>query len=202
MPVTIKRYPNRKLYDTSARQYITLVDIAGLIRRGHEVVIIDHASGEDLTALTLTQVISELEKRPGGFLPHPVLSGLIKSGEARLENLRQELAAHNPLSGYAAAPDQVDEEIERRVGLLVARQELGEAEAARLIEKLTTAGRLAAKTGPLRESRLVKSLVERGVPSRRDLLYLLEQLDDLSKKVDQISGQKSPDGRSEENSRS
>ncbi|MGD8735253.1 MAG: polyhydroxyalkanoate synthesis regulator DNA-binding domain-containing protein, partial [Anaerolineae bacterium] len=52
----IKRYPNRKLYDTEAKQYITLEGIAALIRQGNEVQVIDHATGEDLTALTLTQI--------------------------------------------------------------------------------------------------------------------------------------------------
>ena len=64
MPL-IKRYPNRKLYDTEAKAYITLEQIAYLIREGQEDHVVDHASREDLTALTLTQVILEQErKRP------------------------------------------------------------------------------------------------------------------------------------------
>ena len=53
MPL-IKRYPNRKLYDTEAKQYVTLEQIAELIRSGKDVQVIDHESGEDLTALTLS----------------------------------------------------------------------------------------------------------------------------------------------------
>jgi len=68
MPV-IKRYPNRKLYDTQAKQYITLDRIAELIREGTDIQVIDHASGEDITALTLSQVIFEQEKRQSGFYP-------------------------------------------------------------------------------------------------------------------------------------
>jgi hypothetical protein len=47
----IKRYPNRKLYDTEAGRYITLEDVAALICRGHEVQVVDHVTGEDLTVL-------------------------------------------------------------------------------------------------------------------------------------------------------
>ena len=65
----IKRYPNRKLYDTEAKQYITLSGIAELIRQGGDIQVSDYATGEDLTALTLSQIIFEQEKKQSGFLP-------------------------------------------------------------------------------------------------------------------------------------
>ena len=68
MPV-IKRYPNRKLYDTTAKQYVSLEGIADLVRQGAEVQVVDHATGEDLTTLTLTQIIVEQERLQSGFLP-------------------------------------------------------------------------------------------------------------------------------------
>ena len=79
MPV-IKRYPNRKLYDTEAKGYITLEQIGELIRDGQDIQVVDHATGEDLTALTLTQVILEQERKRSGSLPQTVLTGLIQAG--------------------------------------------------------------------------------------------------------------------------
>lgn len=76
----IKRYPNRKLYNTAAKQYITLLQVAELIYHGHEIRVVDHASGEDLTAVTLAQVVLELEKRSGGFLSPPALIALLQAG--------------------------------------------------------------------------------------------------------------------------
>ena len=76
----IKRYPNRKLYDTEDKMYVTLNGIAELIRDGHDVQVVDHTSGEDLTAVTLTQIIFEQEKRQSGFLPRSVLTGLVQAG--------------------------------------------------------------------------------------------------------------------------
>ena len=76
----IKRYPNRKLYDTEARRYITLEEVAALIRRGEEVQVVDHATGEDLTAQTLAQVILEQAKRRESSLSLSVLAGLIRAG--------------------------------------------------------------------------------------------------------------------------
>ena len=61
MPV-VKRYPNRKLYDTQAKRYVTLNSIAELIRLGEDIQVIDYTTGEDITALTLTQIIFEQEK--------------------------------------------------------------------------------------------------------------------------------------------
>ena len=51
---TIKRYPNRKLYDTEAKRYVTLDSIALMIQHGRDVQVIDHETGEDLTNLTLS----------------------------------------------------------------------------------------------------------------------------------------------------
>jgi polyhydroxyalkanoate synthesis repressor PhaR len=88
--VAIKRYPNRKLYNTETKQYITLQGIADLIREGEEVQVTDHASGDDLTALTLTQIILEQEKRQDGLLSNSFLTGLIRTGGERLSFFRQE----------------------------------------------------------------------------------------------------------------
>jgi polyhydroxyalkanoate synthesis repressor PhaR len=56
MPL-IKRYANRKLYDTQAGQYVTLEELAEFIRRGEDITVRDHATGRDLTSLTLMQVL-------------------------------------------------------------------------------------------------------------------------------------------------
>jgi polyhydroxyalkanoate synthesis repressor PhaR len=65
---TIKRYSNRKLYDTQDSHYVTLQQIAGLIRNGDEIKVIDKNSQQDLTAATMAQIIFEEEKR-GPRLP-------------------------------------------------------------------------------------------------------------------------------------
>jgi polyhydroxyalkanoate synthesis repressor PhaR len=180
MPV-IKRYPNRKLYDTEAKQYITLEGIAGLIRQGQEVSVIDHASGEDLTAVTLTQVIFEQEKKRSGFLPKSVLAGLIQAGGETLSTLRDTLAS--PLN----LARQVDEEIERRLQALISRGELAAEEGLRLHTKL-----MAQRTQPSegvwpREQDLQRALARRGMPTREELQQVSEQLDALAAKLETLS---------------
>jgi polyhydroxyalkanoate synthesis repressor PhaR len=76
---TIKRYSNRKLYDTHDSHYVTLQQIAGLIRNGDEIRVIDKTTQQDLTAATMAQIIFEEEKR-GPRLPADGLRRIIRSG--------------------------------------------------------------------------------------------------------------------------
>ena len=62
MAYVIKRYSNRKLYDTQESRYVTLEEIEEMIRAGREISVVDAASGEDLTSVTLTQIILENER--------------------------------------------------------------------------------------------------------------------------------------------
>jgi polyhydroxyalkanoate synthesis repressor PhaR len=85
-PVVIKKYGNRRMYDTSASRYVNLDALAGMIREGKEVKVVDAKTGEDLTRLTLTQIISEdVKDKPTG-LPLELLRQLIvASDQARQE---------------------------------------------------------------------------------------------------------------------
>ena len=76
---TIKRYANRKLYDTDRSCYVTLEDIADMIRAGEEIRVVDNKSGEDLTSVTLAQIIFEAEKKQN-FMSLQLLRGLIQQG--------------------------------------------------------------------------------------------------------------------------
>ncbi len=87
-PVLIKKYGNRRLYDSSSSQYVNLDDIAGFLREGKDVQVIDAKTGQDLTRVTLTQIITEDAKnRPTG-LPLELLRQLVlASDEVRQEFL-------------------------------------------------------------------------------------------------------------------
>lgn len=76
----IKRYQNRKLYDTQNSTYVTLDDIGTMIRRGEDVRVIDNKTKEDLTSVTLTQIIFEEEKKNKSLLPLGTLKKIIRDG--------------------------------------------------------------------------------------------------------------------------
>lgn len=85
----VKRYANRKLYDTERSCYVTLEDISMMIKAGDEVKVIDNKSGEDLTSVTLAQIIFETEKK-NNFMPLSLLRNLIQSsGDAIGEMARE-----------------------------------------------------------------------------------------------------------------
>jgi polyhydroxyalkanoate synthesis repressor PhaR len=75
--VVIKKYPNRRLYDTSSSHYINLEDIAAMVRNGKELQVLDADTGEDLTRVTLTQIIVEDAKGQPTGLPLELLRQLI-----------------------------------------------------------------------------------------------------------------------------
>ena len=78
-PLLIKRYASRRLYNTETSDYVTLEDIAGFIRDGREVQIVDLKSGDDLTRQYLLQIIAEHESRGESVLPVEVLNDLVRS---------------------------------------------------------------------------------------------------------------------------
>jgi polyhydroxyalkanoate synthesis repressor PhaR len=177
MPV-IKRYPNRKLYDTEAKRYITLNEIASLIKAGEEVVVTDHATDEDLTAVVLTQIIFEQEKQQKGFLPKSVLTNLVRAGGDTLGTLRRGLTL--PLDLWR----HVDEEIDRRVQFLISKGDLAKEEGLRLREKLLAPGLAFVNPTSGDQPDLEKLLTDHGVPTRDELERLHTQIEALSEKLD------------------
>ena len=77
----IKRYESRKLYDTEESRYVSLDEIAGWVRGGQEVRVMDNATGADVTSQTLTQIILDEGRRGTSFLPSELLHDLVRMGE-------------------------------------------------------------------------------------------------------------------------
>jgi polyhydroxyalkanoate synthesis repressor PhaR len=185
MPV-IKRYPNRKLYDTEAKKYVTLDGIADLIRKGEEVKVVDHTTEEDLTAVTLTQIIFEQEKKSSGFLPTAVLTGLVQAGGETMNALRRSLTSPLDLLNH------VDQEIDKRLQSLLDRGELAREDVSRLRDKLLSDPvRIAAdkvtSTAAETANEIEKIVRARGVPTREEVQILIAQLDDLAGKIDSLA---------------
>jgi len=85
----IKKYANRKLYDTRTSSYVTLEGIAGLVRDGHEIKDVDRETGQDLTQVTLSQIVLSEEKR--GPARHIDGGAIQERGQALLDYVRKTL---------------------------------------------------------------------------------------------------------------
>jgi polyhydroxyalkanoate synthesis repressor PhaR len=79
--VTIKKYANRRLYDTEKSIYVTLAEVAQMIRKGRRVLVVDAKTNEDVTAFTLTQIILEEAKNSNTLLPPELLHIIIQYGD-------------------------------------------------------------------------------------------------------------------------
>ena len=87
----IKRYGNRKLYDTEQSSYVVLNDIAKMIRNNEEVCVIDNETKDDITNSTLTQIIFGAEKKSTFSAPLDILKSIIMKGDGSLSNFLAEI---------------------------------------------------------------------------------------------------------------
>ncbi|HOJ13459.1 MAG TPA: polyhydroxyalkanoate synthesis regulator DNA-binding domain-containing protein [Deltaproteobacteria bacterium] len=110
--VTLKKYASRRLYNPKNSSYVTLAQVADMIRSGVDVVVQDAKTGEDVTAFILTQVILEEARNKKALLPPPLLHLIIRSdGSALKEFFDKHLT--NAISSYLALKDAFDEQFNK-----------------------------------------------------------------------------------------
>jgi polyhydroxyalkanoate synthesis repressor PhaR len=137
--VIVKKYANRRLYDTSSSTYVNLDDLAKMVRNGTDVQVVDASSGEDLTRVTLTQIIVEDAKGAPSGLPLELLKQLIVASdhvgkEFIMWYLKSAFDAYQKMqgalqSGFAGVTSPVD--TLRNFLRGPEKQEVGEAEELR-----------------------------------------------------------------------
>jgi polyhydroxyalkanoate synthesis repressor PhaR len=110
-PILIKKYGNRRLYDSSHSQYVNLDEIAGFIRAGKDVQVVDAKTGKDLTRVTLTQVITEDAKGKPTGLPLELLRQLIVASD----EVRQEFVMWYLKSAFDTY-EKVQDAVQNRLG--------------------------------------------------------------------------------------
>jgi len=108
----IKRYQNRKLYDTQQSCYVTLEDIAKMIRANEEVMVVDNKTKKDITSSTLTQIIFEAEKKARNYISIDTLREIIQTGtgsiSSYLEKVLNRPVTAAPRAEGAAAVEPAD----------------------------------------------------------------------------------------------
>jgi polyhydroxyalkanoate synthesis repressor PhaR len=107
--VIIKRYGNRRLYNTETKSYVTYQDLLGIIRAGHDIQVIDSTTKADVTKSVLIQVILEEEKNQKNLLPLPFLFQLLRSQESAAQDFFM-----NYLSSSFEAYLKTKEEFDKR----------------------------------------------------------------------------------------
>ena len=183
-PKVIKRYTNRKLYDTVESRYVTLDEIADMVKQGVDVKIIDNRTKDDLTSVTLAQIVFEEQKKKSP-MPLSVLRDMIRGPQEQLSDFLKTEVGPRVAS--------IRNEAEARLGGFLRREEAGDkASAEGSPPPLSPAEFLKTSTRALDEwqKRLderVKVVVENVVGNLpalgRDLGSLVARIESLEKKI-------------------
>jgi polyhydroxyalkanoate synthesis repressor PhaR len=180
MPLQIKRYNNRKLYNTQARQYISLEQLALLVRQGVEIQVCDHATGDDQTAVTLSQILLEQEKKQSGFLPLPLLTALIQFGGNALETFRWLVLKSTDAEHF------VNEEIARRIEALADQDLITPQERDRLQKIMLEVTSPPTNSQSLLERWLNRILDQQGYATKEEYHRLVADLEALDREVERL----------------
>jgi polyhydroxyalkanoate synthesis repressor PhaR len=114
-PVVVKKYANRRLYNTESSSYVTLEDLAGMVRQGRDFVVYDAKSGDDITRSVLTQIIVEEEAKGRSMLPESFLRQLIGFyGDSLQAVVPKYLEA--AMAGFARQQEQMRRSMEQAMG--------------------------------------------------------------------------------------
>ncbi|RKY73562.1 MAG: hypothetical protein DRQ24_02145 [Candidatus Latescibacterota bacterium] len=183
----IKKYSNRKMYDTKASKPITLAGIAALIVRGDDVQVVDNQTGDDLTMVTLAQIILEQEKSKKELLSLPVLlREMIKRGRESLSEIIEKLLLSSTESALLT-----EEKAREVVQDLVEKKRLGKPEGQRLLERIFSKvrERQRALQGQI-ETGIREILGKMDIVSQAELQELRRSLQELRCRVDALANLK------------
>ena len=182
----VKRYGNRKLYDTSESRYVTLDEIGRWVKAGEEVKILENDTGEDLTAVTFAQIILEEERRKNGLLPLPILRKIIQQGEATLQDIATRVDRGIEAIG------SIGERAGKRVQELVGR---GAPQGKALLEDLLASPQRPIEALQKRIDERVKKSMERltAIPTvQKELTRIEKSIARLEERIGRLRGQNKP----------
>ena len=111
-PTVIKKYANRRLYDTGRSSYVTLDDLCEMVKEGHDFVVYDAKSGEDLTRSVLTQIIVDQEAKGENLLPIPFLRQLIGLYGDNLQSIVPNYLEQT-ITNFTAHQEQIREQLNK-----------------------------------------------------------------------------------------
>jgi len=179
----IKKYPNRKFYDTVDKRYVSLSGIASAVRDGEEIQVVDNKTGGDITTLVLSQILRAQESQDSS-LPQGLLTALVRRGGLSLDQLRGSFHAS------FSALQELEDEIRGRTDTLASRGEITLTQAQEWREELaadTRARQEAAEERIIQE--IQDSLVRLDLPTQTEFQRLHRQLKQVETKVDHLLGE-------------
>ncbi|PZW39006.1 polyhydroxyalkanoate synthesis repressor PhaR [Humitalea rosea] len=169
--VVVKKYANRRLYNTESSSYVTLEDLAAMVRAGRDFVVYDAKSGDDITRGVLTQIIVEEEAKGKHLLPESFLRHLIGFYGDSLQGVVPRYLEYT-MSAFARQQEQMRQTVQQTIGTLTpfnALEEMGKQNMAMMERAMTLFSPFAGRPDPaatppardpLREVELLKAELE------------------------------------------
>ncbi len=178
----IKRYSNRKLYDTEDKRYITLDQIAELVRDGQDIKVIENQTGQDLTTVTLSQILLEQEKKQQGTIPKSFFMNLIQRSSTSVTDFMRKNVLQHFDSTFLSA-DKIDENVDE----LVAAGEMEEADGRELKDEIRTRTQsFKQRLDDLIEKRVEDVLSALKIPKKTEIEALKERVAELTRKLEAL----------------
>jgi polyhydroxyalkanoate synthesis repressor PhaR len=185
-PTTIKKYANRRLYNTGTSTYVTLEDLAEMVKAGEDFVVFDAKTGEEITRSVLTQIIFEQENKGQNLLPIAFLRQLIRFYGDSIQNLIPTFLDFS-LDSFVRDQEKMRSQMANAFGPS-ALDAIGD-QVRRNTEMFEQAMRMFLPFGTGREQNTVAGPVEGEAASgdKSDIESLRRQLDDVQKRLDKLS---------------
>ena len=184
----IKKYVNRKMYDTKDKKYVSLEQVARLIKSGEEVSIIDNKTGEDLTAAIVSRLIGQEKEEKGSVVSPRIMMQLLRKGGDTLTDYAKKYT-----SLWQNALTMAEDEVDKVVGTLVKDKELSRAEGSRLKQEITGyTDSLKSWIGDRVDRHMNEALAAMNLASRDQVAALTAKIDKLSREVARLKKQSAP----------
>ena len=178
----VKKYANRKMYDTHDKRYVTMDQISELIKKGEEVMVIDNRTGEDITTAVISQLIGRDNKEKDKTVSSQLLMQLLRKGGGTLTDY-----AKKYMSLWQGAFSMAEDELTPLVNRLVKNKEISISEAVRLKKEiLGYTSALKSWIGESIDKRVGEVLQSMNLPTNDQLKALSAKVETLSKKVRQL----------------
>jgi polyhydroxyalkanoate synthesis repressor PhaR len=175
-PRVIKRYSNRKLYDTQESRYVTLEEISALVKSGQEVSIVDNRTGDDLTEVTLAQILYEEQKKHTTRMPLGALQEILRTSGAAISEFIQK-RVREPVQSLR-------EGAERKMDELVRRSESSMEEKARSVREFFQGAHRALDDLQRRIDERIHNVLDGGKAGlRRELASLRRRIEELENRL-------------------
>ena len=182
----IKKYTNRKMYDTHDKRYVTMVQLSELIKQGEEVMVIDNRTGEDITTVIISQLIGRDNKEKDKTVSSQLLMQLLRKGGGTLTDY-----AKKYMSLWQGAFNMAEDEVTQLVNRLVKNKELSISEASKFKKEIMGyTSSLKSWISDSIDKQVGEVLQSMNLATNDHLKVLSVKVDALSKKVKQLENEK------------